>query len=190
VRPIRSRLVWGTEHYDWVVERVRNARASVWIATANLKDVHVRTARGRKRSYHSVLADFAQLSALGVDLRILHSTLPSKPFRDAFDGFPGLVAGGLQLRQCPRVHMKLVVVDGTWAYLGSANWTGAGLGVKSDTRRNFELGWWTADELVLDEVQMHFDRIWSGASCKGCQRRNVCEDPIDVIVKPRRVVRR
>ena len=53
------------------------------------------------------------------------------------DSFERLVAGGLELRLCPRVHLKAVVVDGELLYVGSANWTGAGLGVKSSKRRNF-----------------------------------------------------
>ena len=30
----------------------------------------------------------------------------------------------LELRQCPRVHLKTVLIDGQFCYLGSANWTG------------------------------------------------------------------
>ena len=38
----------------------------------------------------------------------------------------------LALRACPRVHFKAVIVDGAFVYVGSANWTGAGLGAKSE----------------------------------------------------------
>ena len=76
----------------------------------------------------SVLDVFDRLACDGVELRILHASLPSRAFRSAFDERPRLVAGGLRLRQCPRVHLKVVVIDGALLYLGSANWTGAGLG--------------------------------------------------------------
>ena len=33
----------------------------------------------------------------------------------------------MQLKLCPRVHFKAVIVDGAWIYLGSANLTCAGL---------------------------------------------------------------
>src|SRR5205085_2127724 len=79
--------------------------------------------------------------------------LPSRPFREELARRPRLVAGGLALRRCPRVHMKAVVVDGELLYLGSANWTGAGLGARGSGRRNFELGVVTDDALLLDEVQ-------------------------------------
>lgn len=161
-----------------VLGAVRKARTSVWIATANLKDVHVDSGPGRR--YASVLGELDRLAGQGVELRILHAALPSRPFREAFDRHPRLWKGGLQLRQCPRVHMKLVVVDGGVAYIGSANWTGAGLGAKGADRRNFELGLLTCDEGTLDEVQGHFDRIWRGAACASCRLRRQCEAPLDL----------
>ena len=54
------------------------------------------------------------------------------------------------------------MVDGAFLYLGSANWTGAGLGAKGAGRRNFELGFVTADDQLLDRVQFIYDGIWSG----------------------------
>ena len=68
-------------------------------------------------------------------------------------------AGSFEMRLCPRVHFKAVIVDGARIYLGSANWTGAGLGAKGEGRRNFELGFVSSDDLLLDEVQDLYDRI-------------------------------
>ncbi|MBK8236950.1 MAG: phospholipase D family protein [Deltaproteobacteria bacterium] len=178
--PPAMRAVWGTEHYELVVRRVLAARTSVWIATANVKELMVEP-HGRPRArYHSVLAEFDRLARDGVELRLLHAGLPSGPFRAQFDALPRLVAGGLALRQCARVHMKTVVVDGSWAYVGSANWTGAGLGAKADGRRNFELGFVTTQEGTLDAVQAHFDRIWRGGECSDCRLRGSCEAPLDL----------
>ena len=177
LRSVRGRLIWGSDHYDVVVDALRRAKVSVWIATANLKDVHVRTRGGR---YRSILGELDHLAREGVELRILHATLPSRSFRDAFDEHPRLVEGGLQLRLCPRVHCKTVIVDGRWLYLGSANFIGAGLGVKAPHRRNFELGWWTDDEQVIDAIQCWYEQVWIGGHCAGCGQRNVCEAPLDV----------
>ena len=85
------------------------------------------------------------------------------------------------MRVCPRVHMKTVVVDAGLVYLGSANWTGAGLGAKGEGRRNFETGIVTSDERIIDLVQERFDRIWRGAECGSCRLREVCEMPLDEI---------
>lgn len=187
-RPVPLRLIAGRGHYETIVQAVLEAQTSVWIATANLKELMVedpRAAPGRRRGgktrvYRSVLAVFDELVARGVELRILHAGLPSRAFRRQFDRHPRLVAGGgLELRVCPRVHLKAVVVDGALLYLGSANWTGAGLGAKGTGRRNFELGVVTGDELMIDQVQELYDRIWRGAECKGCRLRAVCEAPLD-----------
>jgi len=83
------------------------------------------------------------------------------------------------LRHCPRVHLKLLIVDGTDLYLGSANFTGAGLGAKAEGRRNFELGITTSDHVLVDAAQRRFDRIWTGAECAGCRVRRQCPAPLD-----------
>lgn len=184
MRTLRARSVWGAEHLDEVVGRVLAAQRSVWIATANLKELMVAPPRGRSRRYHSVLAEFDRLAQRGVELRLLHAALPSGPFRAAFDAHPRLVAGGLQLRQCPRVHFKAVVVDATHVYLGSANWTGAGLGAKGEDRRNFELGIVSDDDALLDLVQRQFEDIWRGRPCARCRLRAACEAPLDLAEAP------
>jgi phosphatidylserine/phosphatidylglycerophosphate/cardiolipin synthase-like enzyme len=76
------------------------------------------------------------------------------------------------------VHFKAVIVDGAWAYVGSANLTGAGLGAKGEGRRNFELGLCTEDFETVDRVQALFEAVWTGAECSGCKLRRVCPDPI------------
>jgi phosphatidylserine/phosphatidylglycerophosphate/cardiolipin synthase-like enzyme len=190
-RPVRLSLIGGRGHYEAIVGAVMDARVSVWIATANLKElmvedlrVHPGRRRGRAR-WRSVLAVFDELAERGVELRVLHAGFPSQPFRDEFDRHPRLIAGGLELRQCPRVHLKAVIVDGEQLYLGSANWTGAGLGAKGEGNRNFELGLLTHDEAMLDEVQALFDHLWRGAECAGCGRRELCDAPIDDLIKPK-----
>jgi len=193
VRPFALELVGGRGHYERVVRAAMDARRSVWIATANLKELMVedhRAVPGRRRTarvsaraaaagaYRSILEVFDELAGRGVELRILHAAPPSRPFRATLARRPAL-ARALQLRACPRVHFKAVVVDGAFVYVGSANWTGAGLGAKGAGRRNFELGFAGADDGLLDRVQELFDRVWRGAACKGCKLREVCPAPLD-----------
>jgi len=180
-RSVALSLVSGRGHYERVVRAVLEASCSVWIATANLKDLWIEgPARpGRRRGYRSVLDALDELAARRVELRLLHSGYPSRAFRESFDRHRRLVRGGLELRVCPRVHLKTVIVDGALLYLGSANWTGAGLGAKGAGRRNFELGVVTEDPQLLDQVQGIFDRIWRGLECRGCRLRSACEAPLD-----------
>jgi phosphatidylserine/phosphatidylglycerophosphate/cardiolipin synthase-like enzyme len=185
-RAVALELVSGRGHYDRVIRAVLSAHTSVWIATANVKELMVedgRAAPGRRRnlrhaSYVSVLAGLDELAARGVELRLLHAEIPSRPFREALANHPRLVAGGLALRRCPRVHLKAVIVDGELLYLGSANWTGAGLGAKGSGRRNFELGIVTDDGPLLDQVQSLYEQIWTGGECAACKLRDVCPGPL------------
>ncbi len=175
MRAIETELLSGSELYRTVVlERMAQARESVWISTANVKDMQIEQ-DGR---FRSVVELFGKLAARGVDLRLLHAEVPSRPFRASFDRRRKLVAGGLALKICPRVHFKAVIVDGAWIYLGSANLTGAGLGAKGDDRRNFELGFVTEDFDVIDRVTALFEAVWSGAECGACKVRSLCPDPI------------
>ncbi len=195
VRPARAvplSLVSGRGHYDSIVQAVMAAEQSVWIATANLKELMVEDARARPgvarnlrrpAAYRSILAVFDELAARGVELRILHASPPSGPFRKEIARHPRLKQGGLELRLCPRVHFKAVVVDGSQLYLGSANWTGAGLGAKGSGRRNFELGLLTSDLQLLDEVQGLYDSVWRGSHCKTCKLRELCPAPLDTPTK-------
>ncbi len=175
-RAMAIELIAGRGHYERVIAAVLEAKVSVWIATATTKELMVERTRG---TYASVLAQLDDLAARGVELRLLHAELPSRPFREELAQHPRLVAGGLALRRCPRVHMKIVVVDGALLYLGSANWTGAGLGAKGSGRRNFELGIATDDSALLDQVQAMYERVWNGSECAGCKLRDVCPGPLD-----------
>jgi phosphatidylserine/phosphatidylglycerophosphate/cardiolipin synthase-like enzyme len=188
-RSVALQFLDGQELYRKVIaEGLLRAERSVWIATANLKELWIEPAAGgRRRRYRSILEAFDELCGRGVEVRILHAELPSRRFRAAFDRRPALVSGGLQLKLCPRVHFKAVIVDATHLYLGSANLTGAGLGAKGPARRNFELGLWTEDDGLLDAVAARYDRIWRGDECASCGLLQLCPDPI---VRPARLRRR
>ena len=175
MRTLDAELLEGQALYrEVVLERLAHARESVWISTANVKAMLVEQG-GR----FAPIADlFARLARQGVDLRVLHAELPSRPFRAAFDKQSVLVRGGMTLKICPRVHFKCVLVDGAWLYLGSANLTGAGLGAKHADARNFELGFVTEDFDTIDRVTALFSSVWDGAACRTCRHYDSCPDPI------------
>jgi len=68
------------------------------------------------------------------------------------------------------------VVDGRFAFAGSANLTGAGIGCKGEHRRNFESGVVTTDVEMVSQIMEQFDSIWMGARCIKCQRKEFCPD--------------
>ena len=71
-----------------VKERLAKARESVWIATANVKEMFVE----QGGEFRSILELFDGLAKRGVVLRLLHAELPSRPFRASFDKQPGSLA--------------------------------------------------------------------------------------------------
>lgn len=149
------------------------AREFVWIATADIKDLHVNS-HGSFRPFLGVLADLVDN---GIEIRLLHAKEPGPNFRKDYDLYPNLLAG-MERIICPRVHLKTIVVDGRMIYLGSANLTGAGMGAKSKDRRNFESGIVSDEPELVSSVMNQFDEIWMGAMCDTCQRREYCSDPI------------
>jgi phosphatidylserine/phosphatidylglycerophosphate/cardiolipin synthase-like enzyme len=184
-RSARVSLVVDRDHYvELVLGTIAKARTSVWIATANVKEMMLEApigtrARARGR-YVSILETFSDLVKAGVEIRVLHATPPSRAFRAAHAKHrKSLQTARFEMRACPRVHLKMIAVDGSSLYLGSANFTGAGLGAKGDGRRNFEMGILTDDDVMLDTAQARFERIWSGADCGSCRMRAMCPAPLD-----------
>lgn len=82
---------------------------------------------------------------------------------------------------CPRVHFKMLIFDFETAYIGSANLTGAGIGMKSSNRRNFEAGILTNEPSLVEAAAEQFDSVWRGAHCPQCGRRQYCAEPINII---------
>lgn len=189
-RAIRAKLLVDEDHYEDLVARsIAGAAVSVWITTANLKTMLVEApigsrarARGRWISFFESLGELARR---GVDVCILHASRPSGPLAREMKRLGAETSGGsVKMRRCPRVHLKMIAIDGRLLYLGSANLTGAGLGAKGEGRRNFEMGIVTDSEAMLDAAQERFDRIWRGKECGACKLRDVCEAPLDALGKP------
>lgn len=162
------------EHlYKQVIGPIADAISFVWIGTADIKDLHV-SFQGKVISFLSILDSLAKKR---VSIRLLHAKEPGINFRRSFDKYPRLWEY-MERQLCPRVHFKHIIVDGTFAYTGSANLTGAGLGMKSANTRNFESGIVTTDLEIIETIMSQFDQVWMGKYCKDCKRKAYCGDPI------------
>lgn len=160
-------------HYTEVLSLIAGIKQSLWIATADIKDLHV-----MKGSVSvPLLGELAALVQRGVSVRLMHAKEPGPIFREEFDRYPVLFTG-MERVLCPRIHFKMMIFDMKQVYLGSANLTGAGIGMKGKTTRNFEAGILTTDPSLVASAIEHFDSVWRGSHCKACGRRRYCSDPI------------
>ncbi len=166
-------FVTNGQLYRQALGPVANASSFVWIGTADIKDLHVH----HKGSILSFLAVLDSLAKKKVSIRLLHAKEPGVNFRKSFDKYPVLWKN-MERQLCPRVHFKIIIVDGKFAYAGSANLTGAGLGIKSADTRNFESGFVTTDPGMVEAIMDQFDEVWMGKYCKSCRRKAFCGDPI------------
>ena len=170
-------FITDTEIYDRVIQaKVPRAKEFVWIATSDIKDMHVKK-NGKMVPFLEILSDLIKRN---VSVRLIHAKEPGPRFREDFDRYPHLIKG-IERILCPRTHFKSVIVDGVFAYTGSANLTGAGMGAKSKTRRNFEAGIVTDDDKLLDGIIEQFDTLWMGVNCKACNRKQYCADSKDML---------
>lgn len=163
----------NSSHYNEVLSRVMHVKDSLWIGTADIKDLYIEE-NGKAIPFLEMLA---KLIKKGVAVRLIHAKEPGPVFREEFDKYPALYEG-LERVLCPRVHFKMMVFDGKEAYIGSANLTGAGIGMKAEGTRNFEAGILTDEPEIVEQAMTQFDEVWMGKHCKTCKRKDFCPDPI------------
>ena len=167
------KFISNSDHYKEVLSRVQSVKRTLWIGTADIKDLYVEVGKEKK----PFLALVALLIRRGVEVRLIHAKEPGPNFREDFDKFPVLY-DRLERVLCPRVHFKMLVFDGKEVYIGSANLTGAGIGMKVSDKRNFEAGILTDDPEIVEQAMTQFDEVWMGKHCKTCKRKDFCTDPI------------
>lgn len=175
-----TRLVVNEEVYrEFLLRAVPSTRRFLWIATADIKNMHV--LRGNRHiPFLSVLSDLVKD---GREVRLLHAKEPGERFRADFDRCDALLQSDLFERVlCPRVHFKCIIIDGKRAYVGSANFTGAGMGAKTEHRRNFEAGVDTVDRGLISGLMELFDAVFRGEHCSACSYRKNCPDPADQLL--------
>jgi phosphatidylserine/phosphatidylglycerophosphate/cardiolipin synthase-like enzyme len=168
-----TRYIQNIQHYTEVLNLVPSVKKTLWMGTADIKDLYVKRGLGTV----PFLATIAGLIKSGVSVRLIHAKEPGPNFRKDFDKYPVLFKG-LERMLCPRVHFKLFIFDNKIAYIGSANLTGAGLGYKSEDKRNFESGILTDEPGLVNAAAEQFDKVWIGIHCKKCLRKEFCGDRV------------
>lgn len=170
---LEFQYIANEDHYEKVIERIKSVKKVLWIGTADIKDLYVKDGRGTK----PLLEVLSDLVKKGVSIRLIHAKEPGPAFREDFDKYPALIEG-MERVLCPRVHFKIIIFDLKMAYVGSANLTGAGIGMKGENTRNFEAGILSTNKVFVNNAAEQFDSVWMGSFCKNCKRKEFCSDPI------------
>ncbi len=165
--------IQDSEHYTEVISQVTHVKKHLWIGTADIKDLYIK--KGTKSI--PFLELLSEKISQGVEIRLIHAKEPGPNFRADFDKYPNLFEG-LERVLCPRVHFKMIIFDFKQVYIGSANLTGAGIGMKGSTNRNFETGISTDIPEIVEKAINQFDTVWMGKECKTCRRKVFCGDRI------------
>lgn len=79
-------FISDNNHYSEVVELAMKAKHTLWIGTADIKDMIVKQGKTGK-PFVGVLSD---LIGKGVSVRLIHAKEPGPAFREDFDKYPVL----------------------------------------------------------------------------------------------------
>ena len=155
------------DHYNQVLARVASVKRSLWIGTADIKDLHVKVGETTKPFLAVIACLFV---AVWKCASFMPRSLDRTPVR--------IIYTRLERVLCPHVHFKMLIFDCKEVYIGSANLTGAGIGMKTADKRNFEAGILTDAPAIVERAMNQFDNLWIGRHCKTCKCKDFCPDPI------------
>jgi phosphatidylserine/phosphatidylglycerophosphate/cardiolipin synthase-like enzyme len=160
-------------------EDIPAARHSVLILTALVKQTIIEMEQGEYAPFLKLASD---LASRGVSFFLMFAGKPSKPFLKSYLEYCQ-AQSRIKIRLCTRNHMKIVLIDGKKLYLGSANLTGAGMGRKGKNKRNFEFGFFTKDQRIIQSISKSFQEIWDGTHCGTCQVKKYCVQEYELLRK-------
>jgi len=75
------KYIANAQHYDDVLEQIASVKHTLWIGTADIKDVYVKSGADAV----PLLAVLDKLVKKGVAIRLLHAKEPGPNYRDDYD---------------------------------------------------------------------------------------------------------
>ena len=79
-------FISDSSHCTTVLDLAMKAKHSLWIGTADIKDLYVQQGKSEK----PFLGVLAELISRGVEVRLIHAKEPGPNFRNDFDRYPRL----------------------------------------------------------------------------------------------------
>ncbi len=167
--PFEGYMLLGNtgESFEHIVQNgFMKAREHIWFTSAKTTDFMIPNLRTKEAMQFS--QRLYQLARRGIKIKFILS--PKEAEKNFYQKLKDVE--NIEFRFCYDIHMKVVLVDSTWLYFGSANLTGAGLGSRSRKgRNNFEMGTITVNPSAISEVENLFEDIWNGKHCQGCYQK-------------------
>lgn len=77
-------FISGKDHYDKFIAKVTSVKKSLWIGTADIKALHVKSGNLSE----PFLGMLARLLKRGAEIRLIHAKEPGPAFREDFDRYP------------------------------------------------------------------------------------------------------
>ena len=77
-------LISDSAHYSTVLDLAMKAKRSLWMVTADIKDLYVLQGKNEK----PFLGVLAEMLGKGVEVRLIHAKEPGPNFRADFDCYP------------------------------------------------------------------------------------------------------
>lgn len=74
----------NADHYKEIITRCASVRRTLWIGTADIKDLYVK----QGNQSEPLLGALAKLLKQGVEIRLIHAKEPRPAFREDFDRYP------------------------------------------------------------------------------------------------------
>ena len=155
-------FVADEEHYSIVFKKMTEVQCILRIATANLKNFNVYIeSKGKKQQLREF---FLYLVERGVHVQVV-CMKPFGFYNYTMEICPQLLDNPLfELRYNENNHMKVFIFDDEYAYIGSANITGAAIGKRASGNRNHEAGILLCRDDLIEAPLNHFDKVWNDPS--------------------------
>ncbi|MGC9779592.1 MAG: phospholipase D family protein [Candidatus Heimdallarchaeota archaeon] len=142
------------------------AKNHIWFTSAKTTDFMIPNPKTKEAMQFS--QRLYQLARRGIEIRFILA--PREEEKNFYQKLKDVE--NIEFRFCYDMHMKIILIDSTWLYFGSANLTGAGLGSRTRKgRNNFEIGTITIDESVISQTESLLQEIWGGEHCKDCYQK-------------------
>ena len=81
-----TKFISDAAHYKEVLLRASESKNTLWIGTADIKDLYITNGKTEK----PFLGVLSYLIKKGVNVRLIHAKEPGQPFREDFDKYKNL----------------------------------------------------------------------------------------------------